>query len=391
MKAVAILGSTGSIGVNTLDVLAGHIEEYQVVALAGWRQVDRLFEQCLTFQPRIAVVCDAEAAKVLAARLKAAGCQTEVAYGAQALVDIACLPEADIVMAAIVGAAGLPPTLAAAESGKRILLANKEALVVSGRLLLDSVRRHQAQLLPVDSEHSAILQSLPYDYAGDLSAAGVSKIILTASGGPFRQTPLDKLQHATADEACSHPNWVMGRKISVDSASLMNKGLEVIEAHWLFNAPAERIEVVVHPQSVVHSMVQYHDGSVVAQMGTPDMRTPIACALAWPKRVANNVAPVDWLQLPALTFEAPDMDRFPCLRLAFAALQTGGDAPAVLNAANEVAVEAFLAGRIGFMDLPAIVQGTLDNCHYGVSNDLSELLECDRAARAIARRLVEKK
>lgn len=390
MKTVSILGSTGSIGVNTLDVLAGLSEEYRVVALAGWKQIDRLFEQCLAFHPRVAVVRDAEAAKTLAERLKAASCTTEVMYGEQALIDVASGSEVDIVMAAIVGAAGLPPTLAAARSGKRILLANKEALVISGRLLLDSVHRHQAQLLPVDSEHSAILQSLPYDYAGDLSAAGVSKIILTASGGPFRHTSLEALHHVSADEACSHPNWVMGRKISVDSASLMNKGLEVIEAHWLFNAPAEHIEVVVHPQSVVHSMVQYHDGSVVAQMGAPDMRTPIACALDWPQRVQNNVPPVDWLRLPALTFEAPDMDRFPCLRLAFAALQAGGDAPAVLNAANEVAVDAFLAGRIGFMDIPAIVQGTLDGCHYGTSNDLSELLECDRMARIIASHLVEK-
>lgn len=392
MKAVSILGSTGSIGVNTLDVLALHPEKYCVVALSGWKQVDKLFEQCLAFQPQVAVVADSDTAKILSDRLKAVSCATEVAYGTEALVEIARLEEVDIVMAAIVGAAGLSPTLAAAKAGKRILLANKESLVISGRLLLDCVHHYGAQLLPVDSEHSAILQSLPYDYSGDFGASGVKKIILTASGGPFRNTAVETLYKVTPDDACAHPNWVMGRKISVDSASLMNKGLEVIEAHWLFNASVDCIDVVVHPQSVIHSMVQFHDGSVMAQMGTPDMRTPIACALDWPTRVSNNVAVIDWFNLPALTFEKPDIGRFPCLKLAFDALRTGGDAPAILNAANEIAVEAFLAGRIGFMDIPAIVTDTLESCSADKSSaDLPELLECDRLARATAHRLVERK
>ena len=310
-QGIVVLGATGSVGVNTLDVVARHPERYRVVALSGNLQVQRLFEQALQFRPAYVVTGDAASADVLRGRLDEAGVETEVLHGPAALVQAAALPEADVVMAAIVGAAGLPSAMAAARAGKRILLANKESLVVAGCLFMDAVRRHGATLLPVDSEHSAIFQSLPHDYAGNLDAAGIRKIILTASGGPFRQTPLAALAHVTPDDACRHPNWVMGRKISVDSASLMNKGLEVIEAHWLFSAPPERIEVVVHPQSVIHSMVQYRDGSVMAQLGSPDMRTPIACALAWPERIEAGVGSLDFFSMSNLTFEAPDLERFP--------------------------------------------------------------------------------
>ncbi|MDN0075377.1 1-deoxy-D-xylulose-5-phosphate reductoisomerase [Crenobacter sp. SG2303] len=384
-QGITLLGATGSIGVNTLDVIARHPDRYRVVALTCHRQTDRLFEQCLAFAPAIAVVADAAAADALGARLAEAGSRTEVWYGPEALEAVARLPEVDMVMAAIVGAAGLRPTLAAAQAGKRVLLANKEALVVSGRLFIDAVRSGGAELLPVDSEHNAIFQSLPRDYAGDLDASGVRKLVLTASGGPFRSLSLDAMRNVSADDACHHPNWVMGRKISVDSATLMNKGLEVIEAHWLFNAPAERIDVVVHPQSVIHSMVQYRDGSVVAQLGSPDMRTPIAYAMSWPERIDSGVASLDFMALSGLSFEAPDLQRFPCLKLAFDALATGGDAPAVLNAANEVAVAAFLEGRIGFLDIARVVADTLDSVSLSASSDLDSLLLRDAEARAFAR------
>jgi len=384
-QGITLLGATGSIGVNTLDVIARHPERYRVVALTGHRQVDRLFEQCLTFSPAIAVVADAPAANALATRLREAGSRTEVRYGPAALEEVASLPEANMVMAAIVGAAGLRPTLAAARAGKRVLLANKEALVVAGRLFIDAVKQGGAELLPVDSEHNAIFQSLPHGYGGDLDAAGVSKLILTASGGPFRSLPLEAMRHVSADDACRHPNWVMGRKISVDSASLMNKGLEVIEAHWLFNAPVERIDVVVHPQSVIHSMVQYVDGSVVAQLGSPDMRTPIAYAMSWPERIDAGVKPLDFTALSGLSFEVPDLQRFPCLKLAFDALAAAGDAPAVLNAANEVAVAAFLDGRIGFLDIARVVADTLSGVSLSASPDLDSLLLRDAEARAFAR------
>ena len=383
-QGIAVLGATGSIGVNTLDVVARHPECYRVVALSGHRQVDRLFEQACRFLPLYVVVADAIAANALQGRLREQGLSTEVLHGAAALERVAALPEVDVVMAAIVGAAGLPSAMAAARAGKKILLANKESLVVAGRLFMEAVREGGATLLPVDSEHSAIFQSLPRDYAGDLDASGIRKIILTASGGPFRQHSLDALQHVTPEDACRHPNWVMGRKISVDSASLMNKGLEVIEAHWLFSAPPERIDVVVHPQSVIHSMVQYCDGSVMAQLGSPDMRTPIACALAWPERIEAGVASLDFFSMGSLTFEQPDLARFPCLGLAFASLQSGGDAPAVLNAANEVAVAAFLDGHLRFVDIAAVVEATLAGVSLSPSTTLADLLDKDGEARRFA-------
>ncbi|NHR07286.1 1-deoxy-D-xylulose-5-phosphate reductoisomerase [Chromobacterium haemolyticum] len=383
-QGIVVLGATGSVGVNTLDVVARHPERYRVVALSGNRQVERLFEQAVQFRPAYVVTGDAASAEALRGRLAEAGVNAEVLHGPAALAQVAALPEVDVVMAAIVGAAGLPSAMAAARAGKRILLANKESLVVAGRLFMDAARRHGATLLPVDSEHSAIFQSLPHDYAGNLDAAGIRKIILTASGGPFRQSSAEDLLRVTPDDACRHPNWVMGRKISVDSASLMNKGLEVIEAHWLFSAPPERIEVVVHPQSVIHSMVQYRDGSVMAQLGAPDMRTPIACALAWPERVEAGVSSLDFFSLSNLTFEAPDLERFPCLKLAFDVLRLGGDAPAVLNAANEVAVDAFLHGRLRFVDIPAVVSAALDGVSLAGSDSVEGLLAKDEEARAFA-------
>ncbi|MCP1292636.1 MULTISPECIES: 1-deoxy-D-xylulose-5-phosphate reductoisomerase [Chromobacterium] len=383
-QGIVVLGATGSVGVNTLDVVARHPERYRVVALTGNRQVDRLFQQALQFRPAYVVTGDAASADALRGRLAEAGVNAEVLHGPAALVQVAALPEAEVVMAAIVGAAGLPSAMAAARAGKRILLANKESLVVAGRLFMDAARRHGATLLPVDSEHSAIFQSLPHDYAGNLDAAGIRKIILTASGGPFRQSSAEDLLRVTPDDACRHPNWVMGRKISVDSASLMNKGLEVIEAHWLFSAPPERIDVVVHPQSVIHSMVQYRDGSVMAQLGSPDMRTPIACALAWPERIEAGVGSLDFFSLSNLTFEAPDLERFPCLKLAFDVLRLGGDAPAVLNAANEVAVDAFLHGRLRFVDIPAVVSAALDGVSLAGSGSVEALLAKDEEARAFA-------
>ncbi|OWY40202.1 1-deoxy-D-xylulose-5-phosphate reductoisomerase [Xenophilus sp. AP218F] len=387
-QGIAVLGATGSVGSNTLDVIARHPDRYRAVALSGNRQLERLFEQACRFRPDYLVVPDAASAADLAFRLRSAGVSSQVLHGAQALEQVASLPEVDMVMAAIVGAAGLPSALAAARAGKRILLANKESLVVAGRLFMETVRRHGASLYPVDSEHSAIFQSLPHDYAGNPDASGIRKIILTASGGPFRARSADSLLQVTPDDACNHPNWVMGRKISVDSASLMNKGLEVIEAHWLFSTPPESIEVVVHPQSVIHSMVQYRDGSVMAQLGSPDMRTPIACAMAWPERIEAGVASLDFFSLGALSFEAPDLERFPCLRLAFDALRAGGDAPAVLNAANEVAVSAFLDGRLRFVDIPRVVGEALAAVDLRASQSLDGLLSRDAEARRFAEQQV---
>ncbi|MFC3533165.1 1-deoxy-D-xylulose-5-phosphate reductoisomerase [Vogesella facilis] len=383
IQKITVLGSTGSIGGNTLDVVAMHPERYQVYALAANSQVDKLFEQCQRFRPAFAVLVDVAAAALLRNRLAAAGSHTEVLHGAAALETVSTAGEVDMVMAAIVGAAGLRPTVAAALAGKRILLANKESLVVAGELFMQAVRRGGAALLPVDSEHNALFQSLPAGFAGDHAAAGIEELILTASGGPFRQHSLQQLQQVSAEDACRHPNWVMGRKISVDSASLMNKGLEVIEAHWLFATPAERIKVVVHPQSVIHSMVRYQDGSVIAQLGTPDMRTPIAYAMAWPQRITAPVAPLDFMALSALTFEPPDLERFPCLRLAFDSLRTGGDASAVLNAANEVAVAAFLEGRIAFLQIPQLIERTLAQADLAPSGDLDSLLEKDAMVRSL--------
>jgi 1-deoxy-D-xylulose-5-phosphate reductoisomerase len=390
MQRITILGATGSIGASTLDVLARHPETYQVYALSAHGRVDELAAQCRQFRPKRAVVGTPDAAARLRALL--AGLDIDVDHGEQALCDIAASADTDTVMAAIVGAAGLAPTLAAARAGKKVLLANKEALVMSGQLFMDAVREHKATLLPIDSEHNAIFQSLPSpyftDHARDPDAAGVAKILLTASGGPFLQRAVETLEHVTPEEACKHPNWSMGRKISVDSATMMNKGLEVIEAHWLFGAPAERIEVVIHPQSVIHSMVSYVDGSVLAQLGNPDMRTPIAHALAYPQRIASGVAQLDLTEWSALQFHKPDFNRFPCLSLAFDALRAGGTAPALLNAANEVAVQAFLDRRIGFRDIDRVVRRVMDENPHGAASSIDAVMAQDALARAAAERIV---
>lgn len=388
VQSLTILGSTGSIGVNTLDVVARHPDRFRVVALSAHTQSDLLFEQCMRFGPRYAVAVDGRAATSLGERLRRAGSDTEVLSGACALEDIARLPEVDSVMAAIVGAAGLRAGLAAAEAGKKVLLANKEALVMAGPLFIDAVRRNRAVLLPIDSEHNAIFQALPRDFRGDLDEVGVRRILLTASGGPFRESAPEALAVVTPAEACAHPNWRMGRKISVDSATLMNKGLEVIEAHWLFDAPAERIQVVIHPQSVIHSLVEYVDGSVLAQLGNPDMRTPIAHALAFPDRIDAGVTALDLVQVGTLTFEAPDPTRFPCLALAYDALRAGGTAPAILNAANEIAVAAFLDHRLRFVEIPRIIDAVMQRVACGGAGSLEELIEADRRARDTASALL---
>ncbi|HEU4850734.1 MAG TPA: 1-deoxy-D-xylulose-5-phosphate reductoisomerase [Telluria sp.] len=388
MQRITILGATGSIGVSTLDVLARHPDKYSVYALSAHSRIDELAAQCEAFRPQRAVVADAEGAAKLSALLRARGVNTEVEYGDHALRSIASSPDTDTVMAAIVGAAGLGPALAAAAAGKKVLLANKEALVMSGQLFMDAVANNKATLLPIDSEHNAIFQCLPAHYARSPEAAGVEKILLTASGGPFLNRAVETLGDVTPEQACKHPNWVMGRKISVDSATMMNKGLEVIEAHWLFGAPAERIEVVIHPQSVIHSMVSYNDGSVLAQLGNPDMRTPIAHALAYPERIASGVAPLDLTQVGTLQFQRPDFERFPCLALAFDALRAGGTAPAVLNAANEVAVQAFLDLRIGFRDIDRVVRRAIDDVARADAVSVEAVLEYDRLARESAARTV---
>jgi 1-deoxy-D-xylulose-5-phosphate reductoisomerase len=384
MQQITILGSTGSIGVSTLDVLARHPEKYTVHALTAHSRVEELAAQCRQFQPKFAVVGSALAAEKLAALLKQQGLRTEVAYGEKALCAVASASECDTVMAAIVGAAGLAPTLAAAKAGKKVLLANKEALVMSGQLFMDAVAENRATLLPIDSEHNAIFQCLPSNYQRIPSAHGVAKILLTASGGPFLKRAVETLDAVTPEEAVAHPNWVMGRKISVDSATMMNKGLEVIEAHWLFGAAAHQIEVVIHPQSVIHSMVSYVDGSVLAQLGNPDMRTPIAHALAYPERIASGVQAVDLVKIAQLQFFDPDFERFPCLRLAYHALEQGGTAPAILNAANEIAVEAFLAKRIGFRVIDQLIARVLDKMPSSSVKDIDTLLAQDRRAREIA-------
>ncbi len=381
MQRITILGATGSIGVSTLDVIARHPDRYQVFALTAHTQIDKLFEQCLKFQPSYAVIASAELASQLQDRLRDAGLSTLVLYGPQALCEVASADECDTVMAAIVGAAGLPASLAAAVAGKRVLLANKESLVMSGQLFMDAIARSGSALLPIDSEHNAIFQCLPGDYGRKLDRSGISKIILTASGGPFLKRALETLDDVTPEQAVAHPNWVMGRKISVDSATMMNKGLEVIEAHWLFGAPADQIEVLIHPQSVVHSMVSYADGSVMAQLGNPDMRTPIAYGLAYPERIDSGVEALDLTRFAQLHFEKPDFQRFPCLRLAYEALQTGGSAPTVLNAANEIAVEAFLAGKLGFRQIDAVIEQTLNTVSASKADSLDAILACDHEAR----------
>lgn len=385
---LTVLGSTGSIGTNTLDVVARHPERFEVFALSASRQVDLMVEQCRQFRPRIAVMADEGAAVQLRDRLAEAGIDTAVEAGPQALCDVAAAPEVDAVMAAIVGAAGLAPSLAAARAGKRLLLANKEALVVGGDLFMDTVRQGGGLLLPIDSEHSAIFQSLPDDPAS--WDRRVDKIILTASGGPFRQRDPGTLADVTPEQACAHPNWVMGRKISVDSATMMNKALEVIEARYLFGLPPERIEVVIHPQSVIHSMVQFHDSSIVAQLGTPDMRVPIAYGLSWPERMASGAAPLDFSALAGLSFEPADAHRFPGLQLAWQALRGAPGSTAVLNAANEVAVAAFLDGRLRFDQIYRINRETLEGMAPSKPVCLEDLLAIDADARAWARRCMDR-
>lgn len=385
---ITVLGSTGSIGVSTLDVIRRHPDRYQAFALCAHSQVDKLFEQCLEFRPRFAVLRDAPLAAELAARCRQAGLATEVRHGVEALVELSALPEVDALMAAIVGAAGLEPTLAAARAGKRVMLANKEVLVMAGELFMHAVREHGATLLPVDSEHNAIFQALPADFARGLAACGVEKILLTASGGPFRNTALADLQQVTPDQACAHPNWVMGRKISVDSATMMNKGLEVIEARWLFDAVPEMIQVVVHPQSVIHSAVQYADGSVLAQLGNPDMRTPIAYAMAWPERIAAGVEPLDLFRIARLDFFPPDFVRFRCLQLAYDVLREGGTAPAILNAANEIAVAAFLEGRLSFLGIPRLNEAVLAALPAAPEGSLADVLGADAEARRLATAMI---
>jgi len=389
VKRLAILGSTGSIGVNTLAVVDRHPDRFEVTALSADRQVDRLLAQCLKFRPKFAVMADPEAAEQLRLRARTAGLMCEILAGESALAGIAASPEVDVVMAAIVGSPGLPSVLAAARAGKQLLLANKEALVMAGALLMDAVQASGAVLLPIDSEHNAIFQALPRGFDGNFVRAGVRRLWLTASGGPFLRTAPGRLAQVTPDQACAHPNWVMGRKISVDSATLMNKGLEVIEASFLFGAKPSQIEVVIHPQSIVHSLVEYVDGSVLAQLGNPDMRTPIAHALAYPERIDPGVEALDLFTVASLGFERPDLDRFPCLKLAYRALKTGGSAPILLNAANEVAVASFLERKLSFDRIPELVDEVLQRVAATPVHSLEDVLAADGLARRMAMQKLE--
>jgi 1-deoxy-D-xylulose-5-phosphate reductoisomerase len=384
VKGITILGATGSIGLSTLDVIGRHSDRYRVVALTANRDRRRLLELARMHRPEVVVMADEHEAEILDEEVRSEGLGIRVRSGAKGLEEVASLPQTDLVMAAIVGAAGLRPTLAAARAGKRVLLANKEALVMSGQLLMDEIRNNGAELLPIDSEHNAVFQCMPPDFARGLDSVGVERIWLTASGGPFRDLPVEHLEDVTPEQACAHPNWDMGRKISVDSATMMNKGLEVIEACWLFETTSEQVEVIVQPQSVIHSMVAYADGSVLAQLGNPDMRTPIAHALAWPERIASGVAPLDVLEVGRLDFRPADTERFPCLRLAREALRAGGTAMAALNAANEVAVELFLERRIGFMDIARVVEHVLGEVSPAPADSLEIILAADRGARESA-------
>lgn len=389
-RQLAILGSTGSIGVSTLDVVRAHPDRFNVVALTAGKQVERLAHQCVEFKPLIAVVSEASDAKRLQKILLEKQLNTQVLYGPEALVSAVLDSGCDTVMAAIVGAAGLVPALAAAQAGKRVLLANKESLVMSGKLFMQAMKSGGGELLPIDSEHNAIFQCLPNDFTKNPSASsGVEELWLTASGGPFRSTPLDQLSSITPEQACAHPNWVMGRKISVDSATMMNKGLEVIEAFWLFGLPLEKIKVFIHPQSVVHSMVRYRDGSVLAQLGQPDMRTPIAYGLAWPERIDAGVKPLNLTQLANLNFFEPDLKRFPCLALAFDASKAGGTAPAVLNAANEVAVAAFLDQGLPYLSIPQVVEQVLNRLPVQNVQSLEDVLSVDTLARKLANDIIQ--
>jgi len=390
MSNITILGSTGSIGVSTLQVIDLHPKRFNVFALTAYRNVEKLFEQCLKYKPKYAVMQDNAAAELLSVRLKSISSETEVLSGNTALVYVASHSQVNDVMACIVGAAGLLPTLAAAEAGKRILLANKEALVMSGNLLMEAVRTNGAMLLPVDSEHNAIFQCLPADFKSGQPYPGVKRIILTASGGAFRDWPLEQLANVTPEQACQHPNWVMGPKITVDSGTMMNKGLEVIEASWLFGMKLSELEVVLHPQSIVHSLVEYIDGSILAQLGQPDMRTPIAQALAWPERITSGVQSLDLLKMGSLDFKPLCLQRYPCLRLAYSALKVGGTATTILNAANEVAVQAFLDRKISFTNIPQLIEKVLDKITVQPAVDLSIVLAADVAARHAMEELVAK-
>jgi 1-deoxy-D-xylulose-5-phosphate reductoisomerase len=382
MIGVAVLGSTGSIGTSTLDVIARHPDRYQVMVLAANTSVDAIWSQVGKFKPPYVVMVDPQAASQLRERVLSAKLDTEVLSGSVSLETVVALPEVDAVMAAIVGAAGLGSSLAAARAGKRVLLANKESLVLAGSLFMRTVKESGARLLPIDSEHNALFQCMPApDTAVD---NGIRRLLLTASGGPFRTKPLSQLQSVTPEEACAHPNWDMGKKISVDSATMMNKGLEVIEARWLFDVGCEDIQVVVHPQSVIHSMVEYVDGSVLAQMGNPDMRTPIAHALAWPERITSGVAPLDLFEVARLDFEAPDFERFRCLQLAYDAVASGGVSAAVLNAANEIAVDAFLQRKLSFTDIPALIEETLAAVANSEPESIAHLVDVDRESRRVA-------
>ena len=378
---VSVLGSTGSIGKSTLDVIRRNQDRFRVHALTANRNVDELAEQCKQFNARLAVIADESLEADLAEALKLTGARSEVMSGEPGLLEAAGGAETDIVMAAIVGAAGLNSTFEAAHRGKKILLANKESLVIAGEVFVAEARRNNAPVVPVDSEHNAIFQAMPEGFEHGLAERGVEKIILTASGGPFRELPADRFPNVTPEQACNHPNWSMGRKISVDSATLMNKGLEVIEARWLFNADPEQIEVLVHPQSIIHSMVAYLDGSVLAQMGTPDMRTPIAHALAWPERIEAGVDRLNLAQMNDLSFEKPDLERFPCLGLAFQAMASGASAPVTLNAANEIAVDAFLGGKISFDAIPRLVADVMERIPVSAIETLEDVLQHDRHAR----------
>ena len=390
MQTLTILGSTGSIGVSTLDVVARHPDRFQIYALAGHRQIDKLAQQCAQHRPKIAIVANKDLALKLQLLIQHTSPDTQILYGEQALIDAATAPEVTGVMCAIVGAAGLPSALAAAQKGKTIYLANKETLVVSGALFMETARQNGATVLPIDSEHNAIFQVLPRDYTGRLNEHGINSIILTASGGPFLNTDLSTFDSITPEQAVKHPNWSMGRKISVDSASMMNKGLELIEAHWLFNCPPEKLEVVIHPQSVIHSMVRYRDGSVLAQLGNPDMRTPIAYCLGLPERIDSGVGELDFGALSALTFQKPDFNRFSCLKLAYQAMNAGGAAPCVLNAANEVAVAAFLDKRIKFTDIAKVVVHCLAQDFSDSHHDIEGLLAQDAQTRRQAEAFIGK-
>lgn len=389
LRNVTVLGSTGSIGVSTLDVIRRHPDRFKVAALTAAKQIDRLANQCIEFNPAIAVVSDADGAKRLSELLRDKKLKTQVMYGADALVTAVTDSACNTVMAAIVGAAGLVPALAAAKAGKRVLLANKEALVMSGDLFMNAMKLGGGELLPIDSEHNALFQCLPADFAkSPQSHSGVEELWLTASGGPFRNTPITELASITPAQACAHPNWVMGRKISVDSATMMNKGLEVIEAFWLFGLPLEKIKVLIHPQSVVHSMVRYRDGSVIAQMGQPDMRIPIAYGLSWPERIDAGVGQLDLTQFAALSFSEPDFERSPCLALAFAAATLGGTAPTVLNAANEIAVAAFLDQGLPYLKIPVVVEHVLNSIASIPASSIEHILDVDAQARESAHQYI---